>query len=963
MSVKVSLEITAEDQASAILTAALSKIDGNLEELSKTGQQVTATTNQMAKSATGLGAEFSKASDKIDAGGKKVETSTRDVVTGFSGLATAAFSLFNAYDRVADMSVQVDRANLMVKTSANAVEDAQRRYNAAVEKFGPASEQAISAAADLALAQERYQVSVERAQMMQGNFNEVIIQSALGVIPTAITAVHSFEEVTKAFQRAEEGSTLAKFANIGAMIQQKIVSMASMVAEKAATAATWLYNVALTVKNALTWVGIAAIAAAVAATALMVAMMNRQTSTTAELSDEIDTTNNRLAYFNETMRISQNESMTLTDRLSALTKEISSEQAVYEQNKNRIKEINDALDAQVDITMKLFGMTKEQATARVYAISTLDEERAALITVNQALKENIDAMKDTDVELERMHSVEAFYFQAYVKNSEAWTQSTETAARKVKAIFEDTTMSMEQKTEASSAIISQFAAQWETLGKALGMTWEDFKKWIFGSLEDITKAEDKLTDETEKTLQKHADWLENAYFDRVTSKTAEFNASLETYGKAYNFWLGVSTDMTIAIAQAFTDLWGGTLERNLALLENYNKNQESLLEQGNNELEAAKKETERIMQEHLATIDTYFFESYTAKTRDFISSQGAFAKEFKDILENQSLDIKTKLSMTESLVSQFADLWGISWESALKIIQDGVAAIEAEIGKVPLTIQEQLINRAQNNLEAFKNCASGKFFDITKDSKASWDTLVTDTNDLITAGLLGQAQDNIQAFVDCSTNKQADMVEQIDGYLTDLQSKYDENIAKINDLVAAGKTEEAAILEAENAEIMAKIQQLEDWRNMIVGAAWEQTNQIVSDAIDAQIASINRLEGRWADFYNFLAVKGVEAGERYMPEPPQYGEGPVIPALPFTPIETPALPAFPIITPAVPTPTPPILGAVTINVNVAGSADRATAELAANLVENRLKSVIVEASSSGAPATSKRIRVGTQVGP
>jgi hypothetical protein len=156
---------------------------------------------------------------------------------------------------------------------------------------------------------------------------------------------------------------------------------------------------------------------------------------------------------------------------------------------------------------------------------------------------------------------------------------------------------------------------------------------------------------------------------------------------------------------------------------------------------------------------------------------------------------------------------------------------------------------------------------------------------------------------------------------------------------------------------MAKIQQLEAWKQMIIQESWNTINATTAQGVANEVAQISRLQSMWEDFYGYI-------GDRYMPEPPQYGEGPVIPTLPITPIpETPPL-EIPTIPPeaAIPTPTPPILGAVTINVNVAGSADRATAELAADLVENRLKSVIVEASSSGAPATSKRIRFGNVVG-
>jgi len=45
-------------------------------------------------------------------------------------------------------------------------------------------------------------------------------------------------------------------------------------------------------------------------------------------------------------------------------------------------------------------------------------------------------------------------------------------------------------------------------------------------------------------------------------------------------------------------------------------------------------------------------------------------------------------------------------------------------------------------------------------------------------------------------------------------------------------------------------------------------------------------------------------------------------------------------------------------VNVEGSADERTAELAAEKVRDALRNVLVEASSGAAPGTHKRVRVG-----
>jgi len=147
---------------------------------------------------------------QVEEAGRRVELTHRQmtdglkgVVTGFSGVATSAMALYSAYDRVQDMQISVSRANLQVQSSLNSVEDAQRRYNAAIEKHGADSEQAATALKDLQLAQERYQVAVERAQMIQGNLNEAMVQSALSVIPTAITMINSLVAVKQSWAAAQ----------------------------------------------------------------------------------------------------------------------------------------------------------------------------------------------------------------------------------------------------------------------------------------------------------------------------------------------------------------------------------------------------------------------------------------------------------------------------------------------------------------------------------------------------------------------------------------------------------------------------------------------------------------------------------------------------------------------------------------------------------------------------------------
>jgi hypothetical protein len=148
--------------------------------------------------------EVNDAQEDVNLLQKEVASSTRvnaasmrELTVGLSGVATAAFSLYNAFDRVSDMQLQVDRANLQVKSSADAVEDAKRRLNAA---YASGDEEKVTAATnDLRLAQERNQLATERAQQVQDNMNEAMFSSALQVIPTTITMVDSLSRAWKNF--------------------------------------------------------------------------------------------------------------------------------------------------------------------------------------------------------------------------------------------------------------------------------------------------------------------------------------------------------------------------------------------------------------------------------------------------------------------------------------------------------------------------------------------------------------------------------------------------------------------------------------------------------------------------------------------------------------------------------------------------------------------------------------------
>ena len=168
------------------------------------------------------------ASDAI----RKVGASTRDLITGFSGLAVSAFSVYQSFDRYQDMAVSVSRANLAVKTSQNSLEDATRRYNTVLTNSKSTTDQIKAAQDDVALAQERVTVAVDRATMVQENQNEALASMAVMIVPTAITAVDSLSKIWKNFPDMTGMMTKlsSSIGNVGSSAKMAAIGVGAFVA-------------------------------------------------------------------------------------------------------------------------------------------------------------------------------------------------------------------------------------------------------------------------------------------------------------------------------------------------------------------------------------------------------------------------------------------------------------------------------------------------------------------------------------------------------------------------------------------------------------------------------------------------------------------------------------------------------------------------------------------------------------
>jgi hypothetical protein len=204
VSSQIDVRIKAYDEASKTIADAGTKIKNEMKEVEKSTKAAAAAQKETVKS-------------------------SRDLITGFSGVATSAFSLYNAFGSVGDAQMKIDRANLTVKTSHQSVQNAQNQLNKALEKYGYGSAEAEQAADNLAVAQERYALDVQAAEEAQDSMNETILGAALQVIPTSITMVDS---LSKAWKNIPDVSGLLTrisdgVANVGISAKTAAISVAA----------------------------------------------------------------------------------------------------------------------------------------------------------------------------------------------------------------------------------------------------------------------------------------------------------------------------------------------------------------------------------------------------------------------------------------------------------------------------------------------------------------------------------------------------------------------------------------------------------------------------------------------------------------------------------------------------------------------------------------------------------------
>ena len=218
-------------------------------------------------------------------------------------------------------------------------------------------------------------------------------------------------------------------------------------------------------------------------------------------------------------------------------------------------------------------------------------------------------------------------------------------------------------------------------------------------------------------------------------------------------------------------------------------------------------------------------QSWSKLLKDIAVSLGLMAPEIESGVKTaiepaRKIFVNLFLSLKQEIAQQMPDIIAAFKEAFTgpfaEIGSVASLAMERLVNATNLAIQQGLIGTAQAGMAAFRDCISNKLWDMPGLAGQAMEKLVSLTNNAINSGLKGEAQKNMALFVQCASSKELSMVNQIDGYLKQLQDKYAENQRMITILTMQGQLERAALYQQENVNIQAAIAQLKQWQDALL---------------------------------------------------------------------------------------------------------------------------------------------------
>ncbi len=489
---------------------------------------------------------------------------------------------------------------------------------------------------------------------------------------------------------------------------------------------------------------------------------------------------------------------------------------------------------------------------------------------------------------------------------------------------------------------------------------------VLNETQALQDANDKLQENTAimELNQKAAQLL----FDSEISSSAAFKDSVVSSStaiqdafKADAGNLQAQADATRVIIQNFADQWGVTYDDAEKTLKTGVDNLISEQQKATDAQAKLLATQEADMQKHADALNTYYADKFVKPTQEYQNCLATAADKINGIMDAQNMSMGLKLSMSMAAVQNFASQWGVTWDEAEKALTSFTAATVK-------SIDEQLVGEAQAKFAEFQKCISGKALSLSTDVQGNIAGMAGNITDLIKNGLVGEAQTEMQNYVNCNTNKFSTMTQKIESDMKTLATQHNADVLAMQQYAdtLTGQEKDGVLKQISDMTnaYQAKMQNLKDWQETLLNEMVTQTNQSFSDLADVGIKHSTRLANSlvarsiWPDMLDLMAK---QTGEGLSKVEERFAQmtGKVQGAIPSGSIG--AVGGIGRVGGSSANQVPVTISIGNL-VNIEGSADKATADLASKQVLLALKTIMVEPTSSAAAATQKRIRSGSVFG-
>jgi len=257
------------------------------------------------------------------------------------------------------------------------------------------------------------------------------------------------------------------------------------------------------------------------------------------------------------------------------------------------------------------------------------------------------------------------------------------------------------------------------------------------------------------------------------------------------------------------------------------------------------------LKEHMDTLKGSFFDIFTEESQEFQADLQAMGQTAYEVMTGMQPDF----AAVNTLIQDFADRWGLTWDEAEKIVMEKVEEIKATIGTVAPTLEDELVGKAQAAMERFKNCMGEKSTATRDEMRDAMEDMVSSINELISHGLLGEAQALMDTFKEAEPDKMWKMTEDIDAAIesltAEMEAEFEKMLAAADEL--SGEERDLMIQRAEQMrdEYLARIEQLKEWKAQILFRMQLETQGYMDAEINTIMSGLTTLQalsgGKWND--------------------------------------------------------------------------------------------------------------------